>query len=81
MGLLLLYRAVADGQMDRDGMQHEARRLLAEVNANLPDASTPHPRIPQLENLITKGHMLFARLEQIQARFDTTSDGAGFRLS
>ncbi|EKV29850.1 hypothetical protein C882_0281 [Caenispirillum salinarum AK4] len=79
MGLLLLYRAVADGQMDRDEMQDESRRLLAEVGANLPDPATPHPHVPQLERLINDGHHLFARLERLQNLFDT--GGGGLRLS
>ena len=80
MSLLLLYRAVADDQMDRDEMQDEARRLLAEVGANLPDPTATHPHVPQLERLINEGHGLFHRLERLQALFDTSA-GPGFKPS
>lgn len=78
MSLLLLYRAVCDGQMDRGEMQEDARQLLAEVGASLPDRDTPHPQVPQLEELIADGHALFTRLQGLQARFDTSPQPGRF---
>lgn len=75
MGLLLLYQAVREGQMDREEMREESRRLFAEVGANLPDRSAPHPFAPDLERLVSDGHDLFRRLERLQALFD--GGGAG----
>lgn len=77
MGLVLLYQAVREGQMDRDEMQDDARRLFAELGAQLPDAAAPHPRAPELESLEAEGIALFARLKHLQRAFDTAEGGDG----
>lgn len=75
MGLVLLYQAVREGQMDRTEMQDEARRLFAEVGANLPDPTAPHPHAPELEGLINDGHDLYRRIDRLQTLFDMGQGG------
>lgn len=80
MSLLLLHRAVNDGQMDRDEMKQEARRLLAEVNTNLADQNAPLAHAPQLEHLIDESQVLFHRIERLQLLIDSRQ-GAGSKPS
>lgn len=83
MSLLLLYRAVGEGQMDRAEMQGESRALFAEVRAQLPDPASEHPYAPELTALIGSVHDLFHRVERLQAMFEGGGAGlgGGFRPS
>lgn len=78
MSLLLLYRAVREGQMDRDEMQAESRSLYTEVRNQLPDPSSEHPYAPELTALIGGAHDLFHRVERLQGMFDAGSGGRRF---
>ncbi|SOD88961.1 Protein of unknown function [Caenispirillum bisanense] len=77
MSLLLLYRAVREDQLDRTEMQGEARSLLAEVTAQLPDPSSEHAYAPELTALIGSAHDLFHRVQRLQAMFDMGGNGGG----
>lgn len=80
MSLLLLYRAVGEGQMDRREMQAESRSLFAEVGTQLPDPASEHPYAPELTAIIASAHDLVHRVGRLQALFDM-GDGGGRYVS
>lgn len=81
MSLLLLYRAVGEGQMNRVEMQVEGRNLFAEVSAQLPDPASEHPYAPELTAIIGSAHDLFHRVSRLQAMFDMGDGGGGRYVS